>query len=146
MNAGLKSFLLVSLQFFFILLLVLGSDIHGFSILAFSFLAASFVLVIWAFLSMRKSRLRIIPMPSEDAVLITDGPYQYIRHPMYSSILIGSIGLLINYFSWLRLGILIALFIVLLIKLKWEEKMLSVKFGDYKHYMQHSSMLIPFFF
>lgn len=95
---------------------------------------------------MQKSKLRILPEPSANAILITKGPYRFIRHPMYTAILLGSIGLLINYFTWLRLAIAVALAIVLLIKLNWEEKMLSQKFDEYKEYMKHTRRILPLLF
>ena len=95
---------------------------------------------------MQKSKLSILPEPSANATLITKGPYRFIRHPMYTAILLGSLGLVINQFTWLRLAIVIALAIVLLIKLNWEEKMLSQKFDAYKEYMKHSKRLVPFIF
>jgi protein-S-isoprenylcysteine O-methyltransferase Ste14 len=96
--------------------------------------------------TMQKSKLRILPEPSPNATLITNGPYHFIRHPMYTAILLGSVGLLINHFTWMRLSMVIALAIVLIIKLTWEEKMLSKKFGEYMDYMKHTKRILPFIF
>jgi len=95
---------------------------------------------------MQKSKLRILPEPSANATLVTRGPYRFIRHPMYTAILLGSTGLLIHYFTWMRLSMAIALAIVLLIKLTWEEKMLLQKFDAYRDYMKHTKRILPFIF
>lgn len=95
---------------------------------------------------MKKSKLRILPEPSADAVLITNGPYRFIRHPMYTAILLGCIGLLIDHFTFLRLIMMISLAIVLITKLLWEEKMLTETFEGYKNYMAHTYRLLPFIF
>lgn len=141
-----KSILLVSLQFLFILLLLSGISLKNISLPAIIFMLLSPVLILWAIIIMQKSKLSILPEPSANATLITKGPYRFIRHPMYTAILLGSVGLVINQFTWLRLAIVIALAIVLLIKLNWEEKMLSQKFDAYKEYMKHSKRLVPFIF
>jgi protein-S-isoprenylcysteine O-methyltransferase Ste14 len=142
----IKSILLVALQILFISLLLSGSPFKNISHLAYAFLILSIVLVLWAIATMQKSKLRILPEPSPNATLITNGPYRFIRHPMYTAILLGSVGLLIHQFTWLRISIAIALTIVLLTKLTWEEKMLSRKFEGYEQYSKATSRLIPFIF
>ncbi len=141
-----KSLLLVTLQFIFIFLLLLRSRLNELLLVPAVFILLSVVLVMWAIVSMQKSKLRILPEPSAGAILITNGPYHFIRHPMYTSILLGTTGLLINHFNWMRLGFFIALALVLIIKLTWEEKMLLQKFGSYKNYMANTSRLFPFIF
>ncbi len=141
-----KSLLLVTLQFIFIFLLLLRSRLNELWLVPVIFILLSVVLVLWAIVAMQKSKLRILPEPSAGATLITNGPYHFIRHPMYTSILLGTTGLLINHFNWMRLGFFIALAAVLIIKLTWEEKMLLQKFGPYKNYMANTSRLFPFIF
>ena len=142
----IKSILLVVLQFTFILLLLSGSPLSNFPVLAYAFIILSILLVFWAIATMRKSKLSILPEPSLHATLITNGPYRFIRHPMYTAILLGSVGLLIHHFNWLRLLIVIALAMVLVAKLTWEERMLLQKFEAYREYMRRSKRLIPFIF
>jgi len=138
-----KANLLVSLQFIFIgLLLFTVIPIH-FSFLAMLFILLSVLLAFWAIITMQKSKLRISPIPSARATLITDGPYKYIRHPMYASILLASFGLLILNFSWVRLCFACALAFVLIVKLEWEEKMLSNKFINYPEYKKRTKRLLP---
>ena len=143
MGNRFKSILLVSLQFLFILLLLSGISLKNISLLTIIFILLSAVLMLWAIVAMQKSKLSILPEPSANATLITNGPYRFIRHPMYTAILLGSLGLLINQFTWLRLAIVISLAIVLLIKLNLEEKMLSQKFDAYKEYMKHTKRIVP---
>jgi len=142
----IKSILLVTLQFIFILLLLIRSRLNELWLVPAIFISLSGLLVVWAIATMQKSKLRILPEPSAGATLITNGPYHFIRHPMYTSILLGTSGLLINHFNRIRLGFFIALALVLIIKLTWEEKMLLQKFGRYKIYMANTSRLFPFLF
>jgi protein-S-isoprenylcysteine O-methyltransferase Ste14 len=122
------------------------TSVQKIALLPLMFLINAALLAGWAILVMRKSRLRINPVPSPEATLITDGPYQYIRHPMYSAIIVGCTGLLLTHFTWLRLLLTLALIVVLLVKLSWEEKMLKQKFTVYQDYSRHSKRLIPFIY
>lgn len=142
----IKSILLVSLQFLFIGILVMGSSLQNINSAATIVILLSILLVFWAITAMQKSKLRILPEPSSDATLITNGPYRFIRHPMYTAILLGCIGLLLNFFSMIRLVIFLALATILIIKLTWEETMLIQKFDAYKSYRNRTSRLIPFLF
>jgi protein-S-isoprenylcysteine O-methyltransferase Ste14 len=142
----IKSILLVTMQFLFILLLLAGVPLNNLSLPSRLLIFLSFLLALWAIITMQKSRLRILPEPAGDALLITNGPYRFVRHPMYTAILLGSVGLLISHFTLLRLGITVTLTIVLIIKLFWEEKMLLNKFREYKNYMIQTQRLLPFIF
>ncbi len=142
----IKSIMLVVFQFVFILLLLSGFPLKNMPALSYAFIILSILLVFWAIVTMKKSKLRILPEPSPHATLVTNGPYRFIRHPMYTAILMGSAGLLIHQFSWFRLFILIALAMVLVAKLTWEERMLLQKFEAYRDYMRRSKRLLPFIF
>jgi protein-S-isoprenylcysteine O-methyltransferase Ste14 len=95
---------------------------------------------------MQKSKLKIFPEPSIDAVLITDGPYKYLRHPMYTSVLLSTLGLMLIHFNFIRLTVLGLLVIDLLVKLHWEEIMLKRKFDGYNSYCNTTNKLIPFIY
>lgn len=144
MNKRLKSTLLVSSQMVLILLLVVSTPYRHIPLLSYLFILASVLLVYWAYNSMKKSKFRVSPVPDEQATLITDGPYRYIRHPMYTAILLCCAGLLICHFTWLRLAMAVTLAIVLIFKLSWEEEMLKEKFAEYGEYMKRSKRVLPF--
>lgn len=141
-----KSILLVALQFLFIVLLLTGTPLDNLSVWPAILIIMSFLLMLWALAAMQRSKWRIFPEPSAKAILIIHGPYRYIRHPMYSAIILGAAGLLTSYCTWLRLIMVISLAIVLISKLTWEEKMLSQKFEGYSSYCTHTKRLIPFLF
>jgi len=142
----IKSFILVALQFIFIFLLLSGTTFNNLSVVTYVFIVLSILLVFWAIITMQKSKLRIFPEPSANATLITGGPYRFIRHPMYTAILLGITGLLIHQFSLVRLALVIILTTILVIKLTWEEKMLSQKFIGYSEYIKQTAKLFPFIF
>ncbi len=142
----IKSTLLVGLQFLFIGLLFVDNALQQIHFVAAIIILLAFFLAVWAIVAMQKSKLRILPEPDVDAILITGGPYHFIRHPMYTAVLLGCAGLLINHFTWMRVAIYIALIMVLIIKLYREEKMLLNKFASYQNYKKYTWRLIPFLF
>ena len=84
----------------------------------------------------------------EDHILITQGIYQKIRHPMYTSIWLWAIaqGLLLT--NWIAgpSGV-IGFGVLYFIRVGNEEKMMIEQFGDqYRAYMQKTKRLLPSLF
>ena len=76
--------------------------------------------------------------------LLTDGPFKYIRHPLYISVFILLIGIGILFFSWSWFVILIILIPVWYIECRIEEKHLVELFGeDYLDYKKNTGMFLP---
>lgn len=141
-----KSILLVSAQFICIGALLPGIRFTGFSVVTTLCFLFSLTLLVWSLLTMSTSKLKIFPEPHRAASLVTSGPYKFIRHPMYTSVLFGSAGLVAMNFSWIRLAFFIILLIVLIYKLRFEEKLLSEKFESYKQYSDSTFRLVPFIY
>ena len=145
-QAKYKSYLLVSLQLLTIgYLLVSGDAIPKHWILWILQLFAVSI-GLWAVAIMSTSKFNVSPEVRDDASLISTGIYRFIRHPMYTSVLLIGLGLLINDFSWFRAGVYVLLFIVLVTKLFYEESMLIAHFPQYRNYIRHNWRLVPFIF
>ena len=90
--------------------------------------------------------LTAVPTPKTDSSLVVTGAYALVRHPIYSGIIIGAIGLGL----W-RLGLVTLFFALLLIpffdiKSRREERLLSAMFAEYATYKKKVSKLIPFIY
>ena len=81
----------------------------------------------------------------EDHELITTGPYKYVRHPIYTGMLLMILGTAL---SVATLGACIGFFIILvgvLLKLRQEEALLTKHFAQgYLSYKKRTRTLIPF--
>ncbi len=75
--------------------------------------------------------------------LITNGIYQYIRHPIYTGDILLLVGLELALNSWLVLAISIPLLVVIRQTLA-EEALLSKMFPDYNAYCRRTKRFIPF--
>jgi len=77
--------------------------------------------------------------------LVMTGPYQWIRHPMYSAILVMLIGLGLLSANWfIGLSVLPFIVVIMVLRTRKEEAMLVDKFGDaYRAYQQRTGQFLP---
>ena len=101
---------------------------------------------VWAVLVMGIGTFNITPNLRSGSSLVSAGPYKFIRHPMYAALLLATLPLIIDVFTPVRLLLWLALLIDLLLKLNYEEKLLTEKLPGYADYMRSSARLIPFIF
>ncbi|NQY22362.1 MAG: isoprenylcysteine carboxylmethyltransferase family protein, partial [Campylobacteraceae bacterium] len=92
----------------------------------------------------RLGNFNISPEIKKNSKLIKNGAYQYIRHPMYFSVLIIMAGVILTNMNFINILIYILLIIVLYIKAAKEEKLWSLKLDEYKEYKTHTKMFVPF--
>lgn len=107
---------------------------------------AALALGIWALLTVRLDNVDVVPDPRQDARLVRHGPYRWIRHPMYASLLLGTVALVLAQPSFVRWVLWLILLIDLLIKLHYEERLLMQHFAEYGAYMAASKRLIPYLY
>lgn len=81
------------------------------------------------------------------STLVTTGIYHYIRHPLYSSLLILAWGVFFKSPSWLGGLLVLAATLALIATAKAEEAECTRFFGPaYQEYMRHTRMFVPFLF
>lgn len=77
--------------------------------------------------------------------LITGGILKYIRHPMYSSLLLLAWGVFFKQITLLGMAVVTLSTLFLIITAKIEERENQKFFGeDYRHYQKNSKMFVPF--
>ncbi|GAB4400421.1 MAG: hypothetical protein OHK0048_15470 [Rhodoferax sp.] len=131
--------MLVALQFGLLALLgaaawrALSAD-GGRRAAALGLLLASALLGFWTLAHNRPGNFNIRPQPRAGGRLVTGGPYAWVRHPMYSAVLLLAAGLAVAVgqswavVAWLALGA------VLLAKARIEERCMSAL---HPHYATH---------
>ena len=85
----------------------------------------------------------IYPEPLPDAQLITTGPYRWVRHPMYTSLLLVMLGIALYRAAWPNYLGLLLLIAALLGKMQREETYLLSKFEAYSGYVKRTRRLFP---
>jgi protein-S-isoprenylcysteine O-methyltransferase Ste14 len=99
---------------------------------------------IWARRVLGRNWSAIVTVKQEHE-LIQTGPYRYIRHPIYTGILVGCIGSAIPASEWRGYGACLLVLLAFTIKLKIEEHWMTEYFGPlYAQYQKRTRMLIPF--
>jgi protein-S-isoprenylcysteine O-methyltransferase Ste14 len=83
------------------------------------------------------------PIPKEGAELVTSGIYRFVRHPIYSGVLLAALGLVILGSSAGHIVCWLALFVVLAVKASGEESMLAKLHPGYDSYAKSTGRLIP---
>jgi protein-S-isoprenylcysteine O-methyltransferase Ste14 len=91
----------------------------------------------------RLGNFGIYPEPIPDACLVTTGPYQWIRHPMYTSLLLMMAGVALYQHAWPNYLGLALLGIAVFGKMHREESHLHLQFDDYSAYVKRTHRLIP---
>lgn len=85
------------------------------------------------------------PTPKNDSALITGGLFKYVRHPIYTGILITTFFLAFYLNSGYKLIIFLLLAILFYFKSEYEEKALLERFPQYEGYKASTGRFIPKF-
>ena len=137
---------LVFLQFALIIVLAIFPDSVNVSsalnIGGTVLIAIGLFLLFTGFRGLGKS-LTANPVPNADGVLVTTGIYSIVRHPIYLGLLIITLGLVVSSGVWAQIIVWIALVVLLVYKMRWEEVLLSAKYKGYAEYMAKVPAIVP---
>ena len=108
--------------------------------------AAGFALGAWALSANRPGNFNVRPLPRAGGELVQRGPYRWIRHPMYSALLLAGVAaarLADDALAWL---LLLALAAVLVAKARVEERGMRAQHAGYLDYQQRTRGFVPWLF
>jgi protein-S-isoprenylcysteine O-methyltransferase Ste14 len=83
------------------------------------------------------------PVPKSGTSLVTSGLYGVIRHPIYTGLLAAGLGLVALGASPWHLVVWAALVVLLSVKARWEERMLTAEHPDYPAYAARTGRFLP---
>ncbi len=83
------------------------------------------------------------PKPREDSLLIQHGIYSRVRHPLYTSVMLLSLGWGLVWQSWAALVVALAQIPFFAAKAVREECWLREKFPDYEDYAKRVPRFVP---
>ena len=105
---------------------------------------AGMVFALWGRITLGRN-WTLYPSLKEDHELIVRGPYRFARHPMYTGLLSMLLGAVIWYGTATGFVCFIACFLGTWLKLREEERLLTVHFGEsYRTYKTRVKAIIPF--
>lgn len=146
MNIGWTSFgwLLVLAQFAMIILLAWPWVSPVVSFIGVLLAASGLVVGVWALLHNRIGNFNVHPAPKSKGQLVTSGPYKYVRHPMYSAVLLIATASVFFYPADKRKIVCwLGLILVLWLKTLLEEHALRNQFTEYSDYAKRAGRFIP---
>jgi protein-S-isoprenylcysteine O-methyltransferase Ste14 len=106
------------------------------------FCVAAIVLILVAIRTLREV-VQVSPEPKPDGHLVTSGIYRWLRHPIYTAIVLAVVGL------WLRkptialaiAGAVVVIFLV--VKSRYEEHLLVERYPGYQEYRRQTLGVVP---
>lgn len=97
----------------------------------------------WALASNRPGNFNIVPDPKPGAQLVQHGAYRWMRHPMYTALMLGAAGLVAASGSFWAGVAWIALVIVLGNKAELEEALMAEAHEGYADYAARTWRFLP---
>jgi protein-S-isoprenylcysteine O-methyltransferase Ste14 len=138
------SLALVGIQFVLIGMLAFTGPLwpSGWSLRAVGIVGG--VIGLWAIQVMGLRKVKVFPEVACQGNLIVLGPYRWVRHPMYTSVLLVTLAWTLGSPLPYRILLWVGLVMTLLIKLQYEERLLMERFPEYDAYRRQTKRLIPF--
>lgn len=138
---------LVFLQFLFLSILFIPAYVipleYGW-IVSFICISLSVKLLLWTSFHNKRGNFNIVPELKEGCKLIQTGPYHWIRHPMYTAVILIGFGVMFYVFAFFKIVFMGGLIVVLFAKAKREERLWCEKTFEYTRYQKQTKMFIPF--
>jgi protein-S-isoprenylcysteine O-methyltransferase Ste14 len=105
-------------------------------------MVAGGVLGTWGILALGPN-LTPFPRPIEDGTLVTSGPYGFVRHPIYSGLILGTLGWALLHSNLLGVALGLLLFVFFDLKSRREEIWLCEAYPGYGEYQGRVHKLVP---
>lgn len=136
----------VLLQFVLAAVIILSCSVSAITLLNGVLIGLGILIHIAGLIAMGWRRLSIMPQVHDKTELIRSFPYSYIRHPMYTGLIVACLGCIFAPYNWWRLLVWLGLCLTLYAKARKEERALREQFTEYHQYQEQTGMFIPWLF
>jgi protein-S-isoprenylcysteine O-methyltransferase Ste14 len=103
----------------------------------------SVLLMIWARATFGLRSFHAGADPTEGG-LVTWGPYRFLRHPIYSAVLLFSAAAVVSHLTWPNAALLALATVAVAVRITCEEHLLKARYPEYEIYAARTRRLIPF--
>ncbi len=113
-------------------------------LLALSFVGSTLglLLLVWAAIGLGPS-LTATPEPRTGAVLQTGGLYRFVRHPIYSAVMLVVVALAVRSGNVATAAVAVVTLVFFALKARWEEQRLRERYADYDAYAAATPRFVP---
>jgi protein-S-isoprenylcysteine O-methyltransferase Ste14 len=143
-----KGNVLVAIQFSLIaVILLMASDevnVPWIYVGGVLFIAPGIIILVISFKNLGRS-LTANPVPLDKGKLVETGIYKYVRHPIYTGLLLAMLGSVVQSMAIVKFFVWLALLALLTYKAKFEEGLLAKKYPGYVEYMKRTGRFVPRF-
>ena len=146
MKLDFKSILLSLVEYTCILVILITGNVLPASIINSLIFVLSIFLGLWYLWTVRYKHFKLNCNYPKDARIVPVGPYKYVRHPVYLSLLLLTLVIVIEHYSMVRAITWILLLVILFIKIVHEERIITRRNTDYLIYKRNTKRLIPFIY
>lgn len=139
----MKNFILSLLQFLLFFYLLLSGPFYIFSVPFVLILSVSILLIFWALLT--KKLYKSSAHTPRGVYLVTNGPYEIVRHPIYAGLLLFVLSYSLAYHIIYQFLAFLLLLIVVLVRINRDERLTEDFFKhEYIAYRKKAKRLIPY--
>lgn len=139
-------FLFLHLGLFFLLFLFSNLLIVFTHPLTLFLLVAGFVVGGLGLINIGRISYSPLPQPTNSNLLSERGIYRYIRHPMYTGLMLIALSFLLSRFTLFTFVLFLLFILANEFKANMEEKLMTHKHPEYAKYKRRVSKFIPYIF
>ncbi len=107
--------------------------------------AGAVLLMVWARVTFRLRSFHVAANPTEGS-LVTHGPYRFLRHPIYTAVVLFTFAGALSHPSLGASGLAVVVLVGALARMLAEERLLQVRYLEYAAYASQTKRMIPFLF
>ena len=115
---------------------------HFFPVLGVVLLAAGLGFSVWARRHLGRNWSAQVVV-KEGHSLVRTGPYRYVRHPIYTGILLAFLGTVVTIGEWRGVLALLCALVSFAVKSRLEEARMRETFPEYREYERETAALVP---
>jgi protein-S-isoprenylcysteine O-methyltransferase Ste14 len=101
------------------------------------------LLILFSAFAVIRGVIQIAPEPKAGGHLVTAGIYHWLRHPIYTAMAVLIVGLFLRRPTAAVAATAVVVIVFLLIKARFEERLLNARYPDYAAYRSRTWGVIP---